>query len=424
MILLKKYILLLLLFTSILTAQQKNGLQGNFPNPRLENMSIGDGLPNNTVTAIIQDRFGYLWLGTLNGLVKYDGYNLITYTPVQDDSLSIDNRWIRNIFEDHTGSLWIGTSTGINLFDRKTETFTRYLQSMPVTDMCEDGFGNFWVAGSEGLYRFDRENNSFDQININDLTYTDESSSSNGKANAVVDLSSANITSLDADSSNGILFLGTTSGLYSFDVKGNAVKRVNSDFDLENILTLYRTSYGTIWIGLDNGFAGFNPQNEQIIFYQKINLPVTTIAEDDDGYLWCYAGSQAWAATGNELIVINPMTYEYQRRNSEQIWSMFKDHSGIFWFGTSFEGLNKWDNNKWKFISYANEPDNKNSLSNNFVWNVYVDPVGIIWIGTQNGLDRFDRQKGTFKHYPINNNEVTAIHGGLHPFTETIKPGY
>ena len=406
-----KNILLLILFTGILTAQQKNGSQENFPNPRLENLSIGDGLPNNTVSAITQDRFGYLWLGTLNGLVRYDGYNIKTYTPVKDDSLSIDNRWINKIFEDQTGSLWIGTTTGLNLFNCKTENFTRYLNSISVMDICDDGIGNLWVAANKGLYQFNRENNTFRQINFNDSAYTDESSYANGKANKLVDLSSANITSIAADSLSGNLFLGTSSGLYSYDPRKNVVQKIPSEFDLENILTLYRASYGIIWIGFDKGFARFNPESRQFTFHQKINLPVTAIAEDDDGYLWCYAGSQTWAATGNELIVINSRTNEYQRRNSEQIWSMYKDNSGIFWFGTRFEGLNKWNKNKWKFDSYKHLPEIKNSLSSDFVWNIYVDPEGIIWIGTQNGLDRFDRQKGTFKHYLINNNEITAILG-------------
>jgi signal transduction histidine kinase/ligand-binding sensor domain-containing protein/DNA-binding response OmpR family regulator len=405
------FILLLFVFSGLLTTQQKSSLQRNFPNPRLENLSIGDGLPNNTVSAITQDRFGYLWLGTLNGLVKYDGYNIKTYTPVKNDSLSIDNRWINKIFEDQTGSLWIGTTTGLNLFNRKTENFTRYLNSIPVMDICDDGIGNLWVATNKGLYQFDREKNSFHKINFNDSAYTDESSHSNGKANKLVDLSSANITSLAADSLSRNLFLGTSSGLYSFDPRKNVVQKIPSEFDLENILTLYCASDGTIWIGFETGFARFNPESRQITFHQKINLPVTAIAEDDEGYLWCYAGSQTWAATGNELIVINSRTNEYQRRNSEQIWSMYKDHSGIFWFGTRFEGLNKWNKNKWKFDSYKHLPEIKNSLSSNFVWNVYVDPEGIIWIGTQNGLDRFDRQKGTFKHYLINNNEITAILG-------------
>jgi signal transduction histidine kinase/ligand-binding sensor domain-containing protein/DNA-binding response OmpR family regulator len=406
-----KHILLLLIFTGILAAQHESVIQGSFPNPILENLSIGDGLPNNTVSAITQDRFGYLWLGTLNGLVKYDGYTIKTYTPVKNDSLSINNRWISKIFEDHKGSLWIGTTTGLNLFNRKTENFTRYLSSISVLDMCEDAFGNFWVAVDKGLFLFDRESNTFQLYNFRDSSHINEAFPAEVNDNEFVEMSSANITSLAADTLNRLLFLGTASGLYSLNPGSHVVKKILSDFELENISTLYRQTNGTIWIGFDKGFASFNPKKSQITFYQNINLPVTAIAEDDDGYLWCYAGSQTWAATGNEIIVINPSTNQYQRRSSEQIWSMYKDHSGIFWFGTRFEGLNKWNKNKWKFDTYKHLPDNKNTLSSDFVWSVYVDPEGIIWIGTQNGLDRFDRESGTFKNYSINNNEVTAIHG-------------
>lgn len=111
-------IIIILLSINILFAQDRN--------VRFQHIGVDNGLSENNVTFIFQDNDGFLWFGTQNGLVKYDGYSIVVYQPKPDDTLCISSHWIGVIFEDHRNTLWIGTADGLNRFYRTTETFTSY----------------------------------------------------------------------------------------------------------------------------------------------------------------------------------------------------------------------------------------------------------------------------------------------------------
>ena len=103
---------------------QNNDLQ--FQTPVLEGISIEDGLPENSVTCILQDYLGYLWLGTQNGLVKYDGYSMKEFQPDENNPGNISSRRIASIYEDKNRTLWFGTLNGLNKFNRTNETFIKF----------------------------------------------------------------------------------------------------------------------------------------------------------------------------------------------------------------------------------------------------------------------------------------------------------
>ncbi|MGB5287635.1 MAG: two-component regulator propeller domain-containing protein, partial [Ignavibacteriaceae bacterium] len=178
------YVLLVaaILFNISTPAQNKTTATTNWPEPVFEQLTIADGLPENSVYAILQDRFGYLWLGTQNGLVRYDGYSMKVYTRDPDDSLSISDRTITAIYEDRSGTLWIGTGYGgLNRFDRKTETFTRYMhnpddsvsiQSNNVYCIGEDKKGNILVGSSNGLSILNQQTKKFKYIGFETSKFT------------------------------------------------------------------------------------------------------------------------------------------------------------------------------------------------------------------------------------------------------------
>jgi streptogramin lyase len=178
------------LFVSVLLtgissfAQNKTTAPTNFPEPMFEHITMADGLPDASVRAILQDRLGYLWLGTQNGLVKYDGYEMTVYKPDPDDPRSISHHQIRSIYEDRSGTLWIGTgmteSGGLNRFDRQSETFTRYMHDPDdsttinanfVGPIYEGGGGDLLVVTVKGLNLFDRTDETFQSIHYDASTY-------------------------------------------------------------------------------------------------------------------------------------------------------------------------------------------------------------------------------------------------------------
>ena len=160
-----------LLFISKLTFPQ-------FPEPIFEHLTIADGLPENSVRCILQDHLGYMWFGTQNGLVKYDGYDMKVYQPISGDSLSISDRQIYALYEDDSGTLWIGTlNGGLNRFDRKTETFIHYMNkpddstsinSNRVYTIYEVNKDNILIGTNEGLNLFNRQTKNFRRIYYQD----------------------------------------------------------------------------------------------------------------------------------------------------------------------------------------------------------------------------------------------------------------
>ncbi|MCG6913487.1 hypothetical protein LJE86_06180, partial [bacterium BMS3Abin03] len=158
-------------------SQNKNELI-SWPEPVFEHITVEDGLPINSVSCMIQDHFGYLWLGTTNGLVKYDGYNMKIYQPNSGDSFSISGEMIRSIYEDKKGTLWIGTRFGgLNSFDRKTEKFIRYdtasIANSFVYCIDEDRDGNILTGTMNGLKLLNPQTKKFRDIYYQTLMYSD-----------------------------------------------------------------------------------------------------------------------------------------------------------------------------------------------------------------------------------------------------------
>jgi ligand-binding sensor domain-containing protein len=119
-------------------------------------LKVEDGLSQSTILSILQDRKGYMWFGTGNGLNKYDGYSFVIYSNIIDDNTSISSNAITSIYEDSKGILWIGTVDGVlNRFNRHSETFTRYFitSDLDVIPETQEEFYDFPVS-------FSRNNNN------------------------------------------------------------------------------------------------------------------------------------------------------------------------------------------------------------------------------------------------------------------------
>ena len=164
--------------------------QGNIPakqkiysesiEPIFEHITVKDGLPENTLLAIYQDHFGYIWLGTQSGLVRYDGYEMKTYPHIPGDSLSLSDSRVTTIYEDRSGILWVGTFSGLNCFDREKEKFQQFKigsgdsskeDSKSIYGLCEDENNNFWVGTNSGLYKLNRKNGESKIILFKDKIY-------------------------------------------------------------------------------------------------------------------------------------------------------------------------------------------------------------------------------------------------------------
>ena len=143
--------------------------QGEHPPLRFQHIGVEQGLSNSTALHMMQDSRGYIWIGTLDGLNRYNGYDFRVYTHDPDNPHSVGSNMISGrIVEDRAGTIWIGTDSGLSKFDFETERFTNYRYDDPtITDhtvygMYEDTKGRLWIGSFHGaLYRFDRETETF-----------------------------------------------------------------------------------------------------------------------------------------------------------------------------------------------------------------------------------------------------------------------
>ncbi len=229
-----------------------------FNPPAFENITIKDGLPENSGTCILQDYLGYLWIGTQNGLAQYDGYSMKVFLPEKGNSSSISDGSIVTIYEDKNKTLWIGTlNGGLNKYDRTNESFKSYrynpedttsINSNQTHCIYEDKSGRFWIGTLEGLNMFDRDKGIFTRYYLRE----GDSGSSSKSTSIQYNLSIHTITE---DPVSGDLLIGTEIyGLWRFNVQEKSFSKYNfsGDNNLDKkigvIQSFHKARDGKIWI--------------------------------------------------------------------------------------------------------------------------------------------------------------------------------
>ncbi len=396
-----------------------------------EHIMSDKGLSQNTIHYILQDKEGFMWFATEDGLDKYDGYSFKIFKNIPNNKNSISDNFIWTLYQDKSGNLWVGTNSGgLCKFDRLHEEFENFknnpndstsLSSNNVRAILEDEEGNLWI-GTEGggLDEFNKKNKTF-------LHYRNKPGDPNS-------LSSDAVLTIFKDS-KGTLWIGTDSGLDEFNKAANNFKRFYNILGNPNsisnnvILSLYEDREGGFWVGTINGLNYFD--RAQGKFYRYFsnkditsnldNGRINSILEDETGILW--------VATGGGLYQFNRETKRFisfthnplhlSSLSNTNILSIYEDNSGIIWIGTAEGGIIKFDRERLKFKHYMYDPTNPNSLSYNTVRALYQDKNGILWIGTLGGgLNRLNRQTNMYTHYLYNsenpfsldNNSVISIY--------------
>lgn len=413
---LKIFVLLSIIF-SVSFAQKKE--------IRFEHLTVDDGLSANTVFCMLQDSRGFLWIGTYDGLNRYDGYNFKIYKNVQLDSTSLSENKIRALCEDRDGNIWIGTwGGGLNKFVRNTEKFEHFrfnpnnfngINSDDILSLLIDKTGNIWI-GTEGggLDYFDPQKKIF-------YHYKHDAEDPNS-------LSGDMVASMYEDSKETIWICTNSNGLNKFiRKKNNFIVYKHSDDNPQSISSNQVTSiiedqFGVYWVGTRNGGLNrFDPSKN--IFTHFTNEPgnpnslsdtgVWTILEDSDGILWIgnYSnGLNKFNRKDETFTSIRKNYNDPQSLSDDGIFSIYEDRSGILWFGTWSGGLNKYDKLKEKFLTYSLVPGDENSLSSNMVYAIYKDKKGILWVGTQGGgLNRIDEKENKVKHFNHKPDDINSL---------------
>jgi len=375
---------------------------------------INAGLSQSTVTCILQDRRGFMWFGTKDGLNRYDGIEFTIFKSNTESLLS--HSYITCIFEDSEGTLWVGTlEGGLNRYDKNTETFTRFqhdegnpnsISHNYITCLYEDRNKRLWVGTENGFNLLLPDKSSF-------LSYRYERDNP-------WSLSDNNIGVIFEDSKFN-LWLGTRGGgLERFDPVGQRFthykynKEDPSSISDNVVRACYKDSEGTIWLGTSDGLNRFieTPNGARFERFQQDSPPlhnslqnntITSISEDLYGRLWI--GTQInglYVYDKKKKIFSNffPNTLDQYSISSNSLWSIYRDNVGTMWLGARNRGLDKWDIGRQKFTRHNITSSGNYALSNRDVACFVEDELGNLWIGTDGGgLSYFNRKTNSYTNY-------------------------
>ncbi|HKY55133.1 MAG TPA: two-component regulator propeller domain-containing protein, partial [Anaerolineales bacterium] len=378
-------------------------------------------LSSKNVSTIYQDSSGRLWIGTSDGGLNRFDEEAGTFTIYQNmedkpftgvnKSTTISSNRVTSIVEDLQGDLWIGTNNGLNRFDPQTAIFQLFMNdendpgslvSNAINTLYADRTGNLWIGTSNGLDRLPETRDGF-------IHYNHDPSFSKS-------LSTNQIVSIYEDR-GGVLWFGTyAGGVNKYDRARAKFAYYRHDLNDLNSLSgnvifpIYVDQQGFAWIGTDReGLNHFNWRTgENTRFMHDPDNPnslgsnsLISIFEDSKGMIWLGTW-QSLDRYDPNLKTFTHFTHDESNLDSissNRVYAIHEDGNGQLWFGTSV-GLDRFDRETNVFTHYRSEPDNDVTLSGSKVTAIHEDDKGNLWVGTaESGLNRFDPRTETFTHF-------------------------
>jgi signal transduction histidine kinase/ligand-binding sensor domain-containing protein/DNA-binding response OmpR family regulator len=383
------------------------------PRIKFEHIGTREGLSQINVNCIIQDSRGFMWIGSRNGLNRYDGYKFITYRYDSKNDNSISNNLIASLVEDRDGNIWVATQSGLNKYDRNTGTFTRYLHDNKninslsnniVNRLTIDSDGNLWIATQEG---------GLDCFEITKKIFRHHLHS-NSDANSIAD---DNVRTVFEDSQHN-LWVGTASeGLSLYNKKNNSFSKfpyrdpIIKNTAGSNVICIIENNKDQLWIGSqEDGLYLFDKTNKTFKCFKHRENSANSISSNTVYSLKKDADGNLWIGTENGgLSILDTKTYKFYSYhhdevddnsiNGNSIYSICSDRLGNMWLGAFSGGVNLFKKTTSSFTLYRHNAS-PGSLSNNFVLSLFEDKQKNIWVGTDGGgINKLDPQNGTFTNY-------------------------
>ncbi|MBN2400230.1 MAG: hypothetical protein JXI33_07805 [Candidatus Aminicenantes bacterium] len=436
-------------------------LTGYSVDPRFQNISIEDGLSQNTITCMLQDRNHFMWFGSEDGLNRYDGCSFKTYRhsrrhdeglsherisclwgdsegtlwigtlgggldrfdPVLEQFIhyrydvrnerSLSNNSIRAILPDGQGKLWIGTENGLNLFNPKNGTALRipHFQmkaniDSPCSILClhQDRAGILWVGTRDGLHRYDPASGQCQFLN------------GSGSTVAHMTRSSKQINTIFEDEAENI-WLGTETGLVRFDrsdasfhVKTGAGTATLPHLYRSRILSMIRDDRGGVWIACEAGIYFFPHPGQLAVYFRAGAIPrrllkdcfTISLYQDPEGVLWAgtLSGIYKYDLHTRQFSLCGPELIEREKADFRfPVSSVCKDRRNWLWIGTYKNGLFGLNRSSDERKIFTVLPGNPQNLKETLIQALHIDHEQTLWIGTHSGLHRYDINKDHFIGY-------------------------
>lgn len=325
---------------------------------KFRHLTTRDGLSNNRILDIIQDRYGFIWIATEDGLNRYDAYDFLVFKHSETDSCSLSSNLVTSLAEDIYGNLWVGTEFGLNRYDRKQNKFIHYfdengLKNNHIRALLADEKGNLWIETVDGhLHLMHIRNELFEAYK----------------------------------------HMGTSQPYYHYH-------------------SIFKQNDTSIWVGGRNqNVQQFNPKTRQFKVFPYSNSYDFGKRVNDVSHYFEDSQGQFWVCGLDGAYQFDPKTEEFELFLSGSTFYIFEDDHKHLWFGTG-NGIYIFDRSKKYFSHITSDVNNTNSLSNRNVNKIIQDRSGVIWVATNDGLNLYSPKLHQFAHYyhiPENNQSISG----------------
>jgi ligand-binding sensor domain-containing protein/signal transduction histidine kinase/CheY-like chemotaxis protein/HPt (histidine-containing phosphotransfer) domain-containing protein len=335
----------------------------------VENWQIPEGLPQSSVQAIARTPDGYLWVGTQEGLARFDGVRFSVF--IGGPGVDVPDKHIAVLFVDAAGRLWVGTRSGVAVLDEgHFKSLNRFpeLSHAHVRAITQDSAGHMWVGTEQGLVEIDGDK-------VRSL----------GVSKGLID----NRVQALVEDRQGTLWIGTVSGLQRFDGKRFDNVALNSGGPTPSITALHQDAKGTLWIGTETGalYRSTSQRLEEVARPGQFGSAVRAITHDHDENLWI-------VTTGGGLVRLHNGQFAALASNlfaTSELRSVLEDNEGSLWVGTFGVGLLRLREGKFATAGEAE------GLQGNLTWTITPRKSGGLWVGSDGGLSSYI--DGKFEHY-------------------------
>lgn len=353
-------------------------------------LQVENGLSNNAVVCSLQDKKGFIWFGTRDGLNRFDGLSFKIFRNDPENHNSIGNNFIHSLYEDHNEMLWVGTERGLYKYDATTECFGVLKETMnnSIRDVRIDSIGYLWFIADMGLYRYNTSSHIM-------RTYP-------GFYATAICITSTGLIWVSTD--NGLLkkYNSSSDSFIDYSVFDKSTPAASNWIE-----TIHEAGRNSILIGTSNqGVKVFDMGTNTYKDILTYNPDRTEIYARD---FIKHSENEYWIATESGIYIYNTdlNTFTNLRKqynnpysvSDNAIYTFCKDREGGIWVGTFFGGVNYYPKQYTTFEKFFPKSA-ENSISGNAVREIRPDGFGNLWIGTEDaGLNQFQLKNKTFTHY-------------------------
>ena len=386
-----------------------------------------DGLPEGTIMSVVEDSDGYIWVGSMEGVFRYDGYHFKAYKHVPQNPNSIPQGPARTMFVSEQGELWVGTFSGLARYRPETDDFQVYdsnnslIRNNEIRSIDEDSSGDILVADVSNIYRVEQNSGELSLLD-NRVDFPDDiyeirneptriwigTFASGGyiydkKRRQLFSLKSVNPWGINLSTNavfdikviDGLYWIATNSGIVVLNNNGESVKQLNRanfpNLKNENVRSITEVSEGIIWFGTEDGLAIYNDIKDKLIVIGAEMKNITYLDNQFIPHIYKDSTSSIWVATleglyrhsaGSNLLRLYPVIMAEEDNGSPRIWGVEEDSKENLWIATQSAGVSRLNFNDESQASYLTGRATQ-------LWDLIIDEFDQLWLATSNGIELF-----------------------------------